>query len=330
MPQKLLFPKPFSSYEELINTLEARGMHIEDRERAIRKISQVGYYRLSGFWYPCRKIKFDENRKAVKIPKTNTPERSDDFLEGVTFNSIFQLYIFDKRLRQLILDAIERIEIFIRSVVAHELGYHDPLAYKKQQYFSPKAREDYYRKGQIRNQFHEWTQKHNNLISRSREDCIVWHKLKDKQIPIWVAVESWDFGTLSKFYEYLNASYQNRICNRIGPIPPKTLKNWLHELNILRNRCAHHTRIWNQRTQNKLTFLNLDDFNRINLNQEASTRMYGLISILWYLVKNIGPSSKWIYEIADIMKLVPNIPNISLKTMGIDEAEFPLHLFVNK
>mgnify|MGYP001806900426 CR=1 FL=1 len=59
-------PKPFKSYEELLDLLTERGMQVEDKERALRKLSQVGYYRLSGFWYPCREICFKENGEAER------------------------------------------------------------------------------------------------------------------------------------------------------------------------------------------------------------------------------------------------------------------------
>ena len=46
--------KVHKEYDELVDLLLSRGMDVPDREHAIKKISQVGYYRLSGFWYPCR------------------------------------------------------------------------------------------------------------------------------------------------------------------------------------------------------------------------------------------------------------------------------------
>ena len=50
-------PKPHKTYEELVSLLKSRGMIIPDEERARRKFAQIGYYRLSVFWYPCRAAK---------------------------------------------------------------------------------------------------------------------------------------------------------------------------------------------------------------------------------------------------------------------------------
>ncbi|CAN2044255.1 hypothetical protein GMMP1_1310013 [Candidatus Magnetomoraceae bacterium gMMP-1] len=118
-------------------------MVLEDPARVERKLSQVGYYRLSGFYYPCRKISFDQSENAVISPITNKPERLDSFLTGTSFNSVFNLYLFDKKLRLLMLDAIERIEVHVRSVIAHELAYHDPLAYKKSFFINPRQTKDF-------------------------------------------------------------------------------------------------------------------------------------------------------------------------------------------
>jgi len=131
--------KPHLEYSELVERLLSRGMIIPDKPKAIRKLSQIGYYRLSGFWYPCRCPKFDGDGKFLKDSQTGLPVRDDTFQANVNFNDIVDLYLFDKKLRQLMLDGIERIEIHMRSILAHEIGKIDPLAYEKEDFIHPKA-----------------------------------------------------------------------------------------------------------------------------------------------------------------------------------------------
>jgi abortive infection bacteriophage resistance protein len=120
-------PKPFRSYSELVDLLSARGMDVgPDPQRAARKLSQIGYYRLSGFWYPCREIEIDSQGEAVLDTQTGKPRRLDAFMPGTSLQGILDLYLYDKRLRLAVLDAIERIEVHIRTVIAHELGRLDP------------------------------------------------------------------------------------------------------------------------------------------------------------------------------------------------------------
>ncbi|EJB8691857.1 Abi family protein, partial [Vibrio parahaemolyticus] len=141
----LVEAKPFKEYDELVISLSGNGMLIPDTERAERKLSQVGYYRLSGFWYPCRMIEFDDDGNAIMLNRK--PKRLDTFLPNTSFEEIFKLYTFDKRLRLLLLDAIERIEINLKTVLAHELGRIDELAYQNPDFINPAQLEDYYYKG---------------------------------------------------------------------------------------------------------------------------------------------------------------------------------------
>jgi len=318
-------PKPHQSYQDLVALLEGRGMIIPDKSRAERKLSQIGYYRLSGFWYPYRKIKKDQAGQYIIDPNTNIPVREDSFQPDTNFDDIIDLYLFDKKLRQLMLDAIERIEIHIRSVIAHEMGYHDPLAYQDQLYINPKECSTWTdKKGNTRNIWNEWQVRQKSQLYRSREDCILWHKKNSRSIPFWVVVEAWDFGLMSKYYEMLKGGYQNRICSRLGITNPKTLKSWLQEINTLRNRCAHHTRIWNQSFPSPLRVTTDQYFVNLALSRHSLERMYGMICVLWFLVKKIGPSSKWLECVADQVDSKPSIDCCPNTAMGFpDNTGFP-------
>lgn len=295
-------------------------MSVDDTERAKRKISQVGYYRLSGFWYPCRNIEFDTNGNAVK--KHGKLKRLNEFLPETDFEEIFKLYTLDKRLRFLLLDAIERIEINLKTVLAHELGRLDQLAYQNSAFINPSQLKDYYQHSQVKNSWIEWSNRQRHELSRSKEDAIVWHKKSGQAIPIWVAVEAWSFGTLSKYFELLKQSHQNVIADRLRVSNPSLLVRWLQTINILRNRCAHHTRVWNQSNANPIgipTGESADSvyFSGFYLPDDSKKKLYGLIIIIWYLVEHIGPNSDWIQHIVDEIDNFPALPFCYKKAMGI-------------
>lgn len=63
--QQLAPPKPFRTYTDLVALLAGRGMGIADPLRAERKLAQVGYYRLSGYWFPAREFVRDQNQNVV-------------------------------------------------------------------------------------------------------------------------------------------------------------------------------------------------------------------------------------------------------------------------
>ncbi|UFH49519.1 Abi family protein [Pseudomonas sp. KNUC1026] len=84
-------------------------MEVADFQRAERKLAQVGCYRLSGFWFPARQFLRSQRGDISLCSITKKPLRQDAFIAGASSDSAFALYLFDKKLRQLMLDAIERI-----------------------------------------------------------------------------------------------------------------------------------------------------------------------------------------------------------------------------
>ncbi|MDF5956322.1 Abi family protein [Pseudomonas aeruginosa] len=123
--------KPRMSFEDQLNQLIQRGMTITDRALALECLSRIGYYRLSGYWYAFRErndvIMLDGGKKPSKLKVTKVP--TDDFKPGATFQNAVDLYVFDKQLRLLAMDALERIEIGLRVDITHGLGVLDPFAY---------------------------------------------------------------------------------------------------------------------------------------------------------------------------------------------------------
>lgn len=306
MQKSIQKTKPFKSYQELLNLLEMRGMYIEDHERAKRKLEQIGYYRLSGFWYPCR-----------KFSEVQSEKRLDDFSVGTSFHEVFSLYLFDKRLRLLLLDALERVEIYVRAIVAHELSKTDPLAYKNPRKFINPNFIDSQKIGKNWDALEKEIKKH---IERSKEDFVLHHLQKKLEIPFWAVVETWDFGLLSKYYGVLKERYAIEVCKRISPeLHPRVLKNWLYNLNIIRNRCAHHSRIWNRSTNTSLLQIDNDYFRAADFLPHSPTRLCGIITVLWFLVRNIGRNSKWLELVAKEVENMPKPPFCSQTAMGFPE-----------
>jgi abortive infection bacteriophage resistance protein len=148
-------------------------------------------------------------------------------------------------------------------------------------------------------------------------------------VPFWVAVEAWDFGTLSIYYQLLKAKPQGWVLARLGLTDVRAFISWLKELNTLRNRCAHHTRIWNQSSSNPIALPQQSPyFQALNLDANALKRLYGLIAVIWLLLQRIEPGSQWIREIARLIDSKPAIPGCTFGAMGFpSEAGFPRHLF---
>jgi abortive infection bacteriophage resistance protein len=106
-------------------------MEISNPAAARACLQRIGYYRLSGYWYP-----FRTTRTVAGAPGSNpTILVEDNFRAGTHFRQVMDLYVFDKRLRMLLLDAIERIEVAFRVDLALLLGQRDKLAHRDQRQF---------------------------------------------------------------------------------------------------------------------------------------------------------------------------------------------------
>ena len=97
------YTKQYSSPSELLVILENRGLDCSDTENAKHILRSIGYYRLSGYLYPF-----------LKVPKSEHIYKSDR-----TLGKVLSLYEFDRELRLLLFNQIERIEIAVRSAITN-------------------------------------------------------------------------------------------------------------------------------------------------------------------------------------------------------------------
>lgn len=95
------FTKHYMTETDLVDLLESRGLVISDEAKAIRYLESIGYYRLSAYMYPFLKV----------------PKESHQYKDGTTFQQVLNLYRFDKKLRMLLLNEIEKVEIAIRRAI---------------------------------------------------------------------------------------------------------------------------------------------------------------------------------------------------------------------
>jgi abortive infection bacteriophage resistance protein len=101
------FEKPAITIAEQIALMRKRGLRIDNEAEAIHFLKFVGYYRISGYSLPLSK---------------KSTDGTHDFKDGVTFTDILNLYRFDRELRLLVMDAIERVEVAFRSCLSNTMA----------------------------------------------------------------------------------------------------------------------------------------------------------------------------------------------------------------
>ncbi len=137
----------------------------------------------------------------------------DSFAEGATFEDAVALYQFDKQLRLLVMDAIEQIEVAARVDIAHHLGAGTLLHRRTRRSWTAGSLAGAWRTQPTG----DGSEKLTIATARSREEFVIHYRQKyGLPLPIWVSIEVWDFGLLSRFYEGMKFPDREAMAKRFG------------------------------------------------------------------------------------------------------------------
>lgn len=320
----MTYTKSWKSYEEQLNQLIDRGMQVTDRLLALEYLERIGYYRLSGYWFAFRErsellcLLDEHGRKPAKVVEERIA--LDQFKLGTTFQNAVDLYVFDKQLRLLVIDALERIEVALRVDTSHTLGKLDKFAYLKPELFHEEFSMKLNKETGLTSH-HGWLSKHAQLITRSKEDFVSHNKSKyGLPLAIWVACEVWDFGVMSTLYDGMRADEQDVIARRYGINNGRIFASWLRSLNYLRNVCAHHSRMWNRNIVNQPKLPSTGDLPWAVLFEadvHARARCFLLLKIIRHLLIVINPRSSWPERMREHLQSFPDLSHFGLNLAGM-------------
>jgi abortive infection bacteriophage resistance protein len=278
------FSKPPLDIPAQIGLLKSRGMTFADEDRASRVLSHVNYYRLRAYWLPFE-----------KTGQTQAVQSNHSFQEGTEFDEVYSLYVFDRRLRVLLLEAIERVEIALRThwaqVLAEKYGSHAYLNV------------DVFYKRNV----------HTNCISsldeelqRSKETFVKHYQSKYTQPsrpPIWAIAELLTLGGLSKWIENINARQDRQAIAARFQLDEVVVRAFAHHLTHIRNICAHHGRVWNRKFTLIMTIpkkpKNLhEQFNRDEIEER---KIYNTLIMLSWCIRAINPQTTWPVRVKELL-----------------------------
>ncbi len=280
---KISYQKPHLTYVEQKEKLIKQGMIFDINDKQIEHyLAHFNYYRLTGYWHEYR-------------------QANNNFTANTHFSKIIQLYKFDKILRLLLLDAIEQIEVSVRTKLAYHLGesygshallnanhFSNPIIYKRT---LKKLKEE---------------------VSRSQE-VFIHHLLNKYQEPlpaIWASVEMMSLGQLSNWYGNIKLRKDALNISQQFKLDSTTLKTFLHHLTVLRNHCAHHARVWNKvftvtikKPKNKpsqiTTAFQVDDYQH--------RKIYNTLVMMAWMLNIIQPDHDWTHRLKNLLIEYPEI-----------------------
>lgn len=284
-------PKPAINIQDQIALLQSRNLSFNNIGDAPHFLSNISYYRLKGYWWEMQDDKVQHH-----------------FRDGSFFEDAIDLYNFDRHFRIIIFNAIERIEISLRT----KLIYHLSNSYGSLWYLNPSIFEDPKR-------YSSFLGKISMDMSLSSEEFIVKHydNHPNEMPECWKALEVLTLGALSKLYSNLKHQLpeKNLISKEFGLNNQKYLASWLLTITVIRNIVAHHSRLWNRVIINKydwptanskpiLTYVP-DNFQR--------RKIFPILSAIIYLNNEISPGNHIKQE---LINLFTQFPNTQLSKMG--------------
>ncbi len=328
------FVKPSISVDEQVALLQGRGLSIQDPQRAKSYLEVISFFRLSAYMRPFQ-IAFDENHT---------------FKENAEFKQVVALYAFDRELRLLVMDAIERVEVAIRAMTNNVMGPKYQIEadthsgshwYLNNRHF--KRDYDHHR---LLNTLQDKLNKERGLlarentkIDRSSFEQVKKDDLKDlKQRenycryyvnnynvpdlpPSWAIIEELTLGELSHLYKGLAKDSDRKAISKRFKAPQDKLASWLHTLTFIRNCCAHHARLWNRELPIAPKLMRDPEWQLPtvipNSQIQPAKRLFAVLLLLAYLMKQVSPDSKWINK---LLKLITDHPDVPVKNMGFPDG----------
>lgn len=288
------YGKPALTTDQQVDLLIRRGMRIADRGQALQHLSHINYYRLRAYWLPFEQAVASGGDHA--------------FAAGTDFAVVLAIYDFDRELRLLLIDAIERVEISLRTRLANVLSLrYGPFAHEDSKHFA---------------RTHSWQLCHDELAkeyARSRETFAEHYRTQYPRLPsppLWVACELMTLGHLSRWLQNLRIPRDRQAIADAYGLDEKVLVSFAHHLTIVRNHCAHHGRVWNRKLSLKMQIPGKKPAGlSAQFNPAQDRRLYNTLTMLAYLMSVISPASSWRQKLKALIQATPQI--------GVADMGFP-------
>lgn len=256
-----VFSKKAEAPNVLLAKLKSQGLEVQDENVALKYITFVGHYRLKGYWFQ------------LIDPSTNK------FQPGTTFEMIKDRYEFDREIRALILEAVERLEVAIRNTICNFLS----LKYSPHWYLEPSLFRPVRKHG-----FGQLLSKVEQEVDRSKEKKFIkayYTSYDDPYLPpSWAMSECVSLGMWSKTYKILrDVNDKKAISSKFGVAQVEVFESWIHAVSVLRNMAAHHDRFLNNKlgvspTNHKAKHIRFAD----------NSSVYAALTVVHVLLSSIG------------------------------------------
>lgn len=223
--------KIFKNLDEQIQILIDKGLKISDVDHAKKILLKENYFFLSGYRHLFMKSK-----------------KETIFIDGVTFEELYGMLIFDRKMRNIFFKWILVIENNIKSILSYQLS--KKYGFKEKDYLNPK---NFTVDNMKSRQVHDILNKVKRQIRvNGNEHAATYHYIANYgYVPMWILVKVLSFGLISEFYGILKTEDQLKIAELYN-LDIETLSCYLTILANYRNICAHEEVLYDHRTQREI------------------------------------------------------------------------------
>jgi abortive infection bacteriophage resistance protein len=288
--------KPAYPITDQIALLKQRGMIFKDEDLARRRLNNISYYRLKGYWWE------DQYDHTLHLFQKNT-----------CFENILERYDFDRQLRVILFAAIEQIEIGFRSKLIHHLSLgYGGLWYENSALFVSANKT---KKGITKTVHAHILDDLRQEFDRSQEPFIQDHhgRYPLQSADAWKILEVASMGLISRLYKNLNRNLPERglIAGEMGVNSPAVFSGWLEAVSAIRNVIAHHSRLWSRMVviRPKMILKNpCEPWFDHPLKKGQLDKPFAVISCMVYLCKHLEESNAVKHQILSLIRDHPGIP----------------------
>ena len=306
----LTYNKPPLSLDDLVGRVADRGLDIPDPGRARRYLQHIGYYRLSPYTIPFQQGRPDHLLRS-----------------GIAFDDVLDLYVFDRALRLLVMDALERVEVAVRAALTDHMSmtYADPHWYMDVAHFRDSRKHAEFLRivWRLCDERLRGTPDagEDSLVHRSALEHYLTTYGSPDLPPSWLMVETLTIGQLTSAYRNLGLrADRTAVARSIGLTAP-VLESWMHTYVRVRNICAHHGRLWNVGlgvypaipTSPAVSWLEGDH----TLPERSRKRLYPVLVSLQAVLNSVSPHSGWARRLHELLS---TRPRLNLDGMGVPEG----------
>lgn len=312
------YVKPWLPVEEQIKRLMGHGVEVEDRDRAASILAAIGYYRLTGYLYPFRTSEQyidDEGRSRTRVLSGYRP--------GTSLRHAEDIIDFDRRLRMLVMDGVERIEVAVRMRIGYVLGrtsaftHEDPGCFTEA--FTSQSTDT---RSPAPSKHVQWLQRVNDRKASSDEQFVEHFRQKyDDRMPVWALTEILELGHLSVLYRGVNQKDAEEVAAAFGVPTKKIMASWIASLNYVRNVAAHHARLFNRKLQNAPSRPNRGQIPSLDHLRDEQTAKgvfgtYNALAVIAYLLPSIEADTDWATRLAALLQEFPDSHALTIESMG--------------